>query len=166
MSATEVKCPEPGCPGVVDDDGYCTVSGMKVSTLAPASATGSRPPSAPSTASASSGPLTTSLGTRTVGSGTVAGATAVSRTGPRSRLGLGLVEIPPVESVDPATVVLQDPSVPESQRFCSQCEEPVGRSKDGRPGRTEGFCPNCRHPFSFTPKLVKGDMVDDHYEVV
>ena len=169
MSATEVQCPEPGCPGVVDADGYCNVSGMKVSTLAPerleARPAASSAPASTS-ASASSGPVTTSLGTRTVGTGAVAGATAVSRTGTRSSLGLGLVEIPRIETVDPATVVMQNPEVPESHRFCANCGEPVGRSKDGRPGRTEGYCAKCGHPFSFTPKLAPGDRVGGQYEVV
>ena len=33
------------------------------------------------------------------------------------------------------------------------------------PGRTEGFCPKCGNPFSFTPKLQAGDLVGDQYEV-
>jgi serine/threonine-protein kinase PknG len=41
----------------------------------------------------------------------------------------------------------------------------VGRSRDGQPGRTEGFCPNCRSPFSFTPKLKAGDVVGGQYVV-
>ena len=45
------------------------------------------------------------------------------------------------------------------------CESPVGRSRDGQPGRTEGFCPKCRNPFSFTPKLQAGDLVGGQYEV-
>ena len=56
--------------------------------------------------------------------------------------------------------------VPEDRRFCPKCGAPVGRSRDGRPGRTEGFCPQCRTPFSFTPKLKPGDVVGGQYEVV
>ena len=41
----------------------------------------------------------------------------------------------------------------------------MGRSRDGQPGRTEGFCPNCRNPFSFTPKLKAGDLVGGQYDV-
>ena len=40
-----------------------------------------------------------------------------------------------------ATAVKANPSVPESQRYCSKCGEAVGRGRDGQPGRTEGFCP-------------------------
>ena len=41
----------------------------------------------------------------------------------------------------------------------------VGRSIDGAPGRSEGFCPNCGQQFSFTPKLKQGDLVAGQYEV-
>ncbi len=37
--------------------------------------------------------------------------------------------------------------------------------RDGQPGRTEGFCPVCRSPFSFTPKLKEGDVVGGQYVV-
>ena len=59
-----------------------------------------------------------------------------------------------------------NPSVPEEKRFCSSCGAPVGRSRDGKPGRTEGFCPKCRAPYSFAPKLHAGDVVGGQYEVV
>ena len=55
--------------------------------------------------------------------------------------------------------------VPEDRRTCPSCGSPVGRSRDGRPGRTEGFCPTCRNPFSFTPKLQAGDVVGGQYVV-
>ena len=53
----------------------------------------------------------------------------------------------------------------EDKRFCSSCGAPVGRSRDGQPGRTEGFCPRCRTAFSFSPKLKEGDLVGGQYEV-
>jgi serine/threonine-protein kinase PknG len=71
-----------------------------------------------------------------------------------------------VPTRDPATAVLSDPQVPERRRFCAGCDEPVGRSRDGQPGRTEGFCPRCGHPYSFTPKLAPGDLVGGQYEVL
>jgi serine/threonine-protein kinase PknG len=69
------------------------------------------------------------------------------------------------------SVVLADPHYPEHKRFCSNpnCLSPVGRSADGRSGLIEGFCPQCRTPFSFRPfepRLVKGDLVGGQYEVV
>ncbi|GAA2428913.1 hypothetical protein GCM10010191_47640 [Actinomadura vinacea] len=56
--------------------------------------------------------------------------------------------------------------MPESRRFCSRCDAPVGRGREGRSGRTEGFCKNCGHPFSFTPKLNPGDWLGGQYEVL
>ncbi|MFC4912512.1 serine/threonine-protein kinase [Actinomadura gamaensis] len=67
---------------------------------------------------------------------------------------------------DPADAIMENPEVPENRRFCSRCDEPVGRSREGKPGRTEGFCRNCGHPFSFTPKLKPGDTLGDQYEVL
>ena len=67
---------------------------------------------------------------------------------------------------DPATAVLDNPQVEEGKRFCSTGGHPVGRSRDGRPGRTEGFCPIDGIQYSFTPKLERGEMVGGQYEVV
>ncbi|WP_308201389.1 serine/threonine-protein kinase [Sphaerisporangium perillae] len=80
---------------------------------------------------------------------------------------MGLVEVPPVPYRDPSAVVLANPEVPEDRRFCGNpdCGKPVGRQRDGRPGRPEGFCPHCGQRFSFTPKLVAGDLVAGQYEV-
>ena len=62
--------------------------------------------------------------------------------------------------------MLSDPQVPENKRFCGHCDQPVGRSRDGRPGLTEGFCRNCGSKFSFSPKLDRGEMVAGQYEVL
>ena len=67
---------------------------------------------------------------------------------------------------DPSQAVMADPKVAEQRRFCGRCGSPVGRSHDGRPGRSEGFCRHCGAPFSFTPKLRAGDVVAEQYEVV
>jgi serine/threonine-protein kinase PknG len=56
--------------------------------------------------------------------------------------------------------------VPEGRRFCGSCEQPVGRSRDGRPGLADGFCPRCGTQFSFTPKLQAGELVAGQYEVL
>ncbi|MFE8951053.1 tetratricopeptide repeat protein [Streptomyces althioticus] len=86
----------------------------------------------------------------------------------RGRLGAGLVQVPPIPRPDPRRMVLDDPEVPERKRFCSRsdCGAPVGRARNGRPGRTEGFCTKCGHPYSFVPKLRPGDVVHGQYEVV
>ncbi|SHN46678.1 serine/threonine-protein kinase PknG [Cryptosporangium aurantiacum] len=56
----------------------------------------------------------------------------------------------------------------QDRRFCGNpgCERPVGRDRDGKPGRDEGFCPSCRTPFSFVPKLAPGTLVAGRYEVL
>ncbi|TDC75010.1 serine/threonine protein kinase [Streptomyces hainanensis] len=92
-----------------------------------------------------------------------------STSGPaRSRLGAGLVTMPGVPRPDPLSAVLEHPEVPERKRFCgnSDCGAPVGRPRAGRPGRTEGFCTRCGHPYSFVPKLQPGDVVRDQYDIV
>ncbi|QOV38270.1 tetratricopeptide repeat protein [Streptomyces ferrugineus] len=86
----------------------------------------------------------------------------------RGRLGVGLVQVPDVPRPDPRAMVLENPEVPERKRFCSRsdCGAPVGRARGDRPGRTEGFCTKCGHPYSFVPKLKAGDIVHGQYEVV
>ncbi|MCC8248358.1 serine/threonine-protein kinase PknG [Saccharothrix sp. NEAU-S10] len=93
-------------------------------------------------------------------------ASASTRSSGRGRLGAGLVEVPRVPYRDPKTAVLTDPEVPEAKRFCSSCGKEVGRGRDGRPGRVEGFCAHCGHHYSFTPKLVPGEVLHDQYEVL
>ncbi|WP_414169197.1 tetratricopeptide repeat protein [Streptoverticillium reticulum] len=105
--------------------------------------------------------------------GTAARSVSVSSGPPtmaaptRNKLGAGLVTMPGVPRPDPRAAVLADPEVPERKRFCSRsdCGAPVGRSRGDRPGRTEGFCTNCGHPYSFVPKLRPGDVVGGQYEV-
>ncbi|MFF3190479.1 serine/threonine-protein kinase [Streptomyces misionensis] len=94
------------------------------------------------------------------------GSAAGSSSG-RGRLGAGLVDVPQVPRPDPHTMVLENPEVPERKRFCSRsdCGAPVGRARGERPGRTEGFCTKCGHPYSFVPKLKTGDVVHGQYEV-
>ncbi len=167
-------CARPGCSGTIED-GFCTVCGM-----APAVAVSqpvSTPTSVPTGGSSRTDGLTTN---RTSGSLSVRSARTgsstlgTSRTGStrgtgssrRGRLGAGLVEVPSVPAQDPAGAVLANAEVAERKRFCSNCGQPVGRGRDGRPGRTEGFCRHCGSAYSFTPKLVKGDLVGGQYEVL
>ncbi|MFF3324514.1 tetratricopeptide repeat protein [Streptomyces sp. NPDC002889] len=86
----------------------------------------------------------------------------------RNRLGAGLVSVPEVPRPDPRSAVMADPEVPERKRYCSRsdCGAPVGRARGERPGRTEGFCTKCGHPYSFVPKLAAGDIVHGQYEVM
>ncbi|MEC3920228.1 serine/threonine-protein kinase [Nocardia sp. CDC160] len=81
------------------------------------------------------------------------------------RLAGGLVAMPSTAPIDPRTVLLSDPEVPESERFCWNCQEPVGRSDSDQPGVLAGQCPVCRSPFNFRPSLSPGDLVAGQYEV-
>ncbi|WP_078910433.1 tetratricopeptide repeat protein [Streptomyces sp. NRRL S-87] len=117
-----------------------------------------------------SGRLSRSLaasGTGSTRSVSVRSSGSASGPSARGRLGAGLVTVPEVPRPDPATAVLENPEVPERKRFCSRwdCGAPVGRARGGRPGRTEGFCTKCGHPYSFVPKLGPGDVVHGQYEV-
>ncbi|WDO08322.1 serine/threonine-protein kinase PknG [Streptomyces murinus] len=194
MSGAGRACQRPGCEGAYEDVGggelYCDTCG-----LAPVvSATGmvGSPPTgvtrgaAESRGSASarsartssqssrsrrsvSGRLSRSLsgGAATARSVSVRSSGSSSGSSGRGRLGAGLVDVPQVPRPDPHTMVLDNPEVPERKRFCSRsdCGAPVGRARGERPGRTEGFCTKCGHPYSFVPKLKAGDIVHGQYEV-
>ncbi|MFG2207635.1 tetratricopeptide repeat protein [Streptomyces sp. NPDC048638] len=181
-------CQRPRCGGRYEDVGggelYCAVCG-----LAPVVSPGgllSSPPTeltarvsdAPSSRRSVPGRLARAWGgdggttrgmpapVRSAGSGPGSGASAPSGPG-RGRLGAGLVAVPQVPRPDPHTAVLADPEVPERKRFCSRgdCGAPVGRTRGGEPGRPEGLCTKCGHPYSFVPKLRPGDLVHGQYEV-
>ncbi len=163
-------CHQPGCRGHVLD-GYCDVCGASGDSVEPlTSASGpAGVASSPSTMSRASNRLSsTALGSSRVG---VAGSKTTRRVRSDSqrlrtaRLGAGLTTVPATPAIDASTAVMKDPVVPEDKRFCSHCGNPVGRGKDGRPGRTNGFCPKCRQAFSFDAKLKAGDLVAGQYEV-
>jgi serine/threonine-protein kinase PknG len=144
-----MTCAEPGCTGQIVD-GYCDLCGM-----APKAGVTSAPAS-----------LTVA---RTIGSATARsrrGTTARATGSVRSQLGAGLIDVPAVPYRDPSIAIMAKPDVAENRRFCARCGEPVGRSREGQPGRNEGFCRKCGGPFSFRPKLAAGDVVADQYEVV
>ncbi|MFE6621616.1 tetratricopeptide repeat protein [Streptomyces sp. NPDC008086] len=116
-----------------------------------------------------SGRLSRALSGRSTGrSVSVRSSGSTSGSSGRGRLGVGLVQVPDVPRPEPRGMVLENPEVPERKRFCSRsdCGAPVGRARGERPGRTEGFCTKCGHPYSFVPKLKAGDIVHGQYEVV
>src|SRR4051794_11089934 len=148
-----MTCEQPGCAGRIID-GYCDVCGM-----APAGKSGSAAVAAPASVAT----------LRTVGSATTRArrtATARATGSARGQLGAGLIDVPAVPYRDPSTAIMATPEVTESRRFCARCGEPVGRSREGQPGRNEGFCRKCGGPFSFKPKLAAGEVVSGQYEVV
>jgi serine/threonine-protein kinase PknG len=157
MTVTATTCGRDGCSGAIVD-GYCDTCGLAPSKTSGSGAAGASPAAGGTATARTSGRVDVSrLTTRSAQTG--------SGTTRRSRVGAGVVEIAPMTSVDPATVVMADPSVPERRRFCTRCDRPVGRSQGGRPGRTSGFCPNCGDRFDFTAKLHTGDLVAGQYDV-
>ncbi|MEU6775622.1 tetratricopeptide repeat protein [Streptomyces sp. NPDC046759] len=191
MSQPGQSCQRPGCKGTYEDVGggelYCDTCGLapvvSAGGLVGSPATGvtrgaadsgsSRSSSRTSSQSSKSrrsvsGRLSRSLSGRSSGrSVSVRSSGSSSGTSTRGRLGAGLVHVPQVPRPDPRAMVLEHPEVPERKRFCSRsdCGAPVGRARGDRPGRTEGFCTKCGHPYSFVPKLKAGDVVHGQYEV-
>jgi serine/threonine-protein kinase PknG len=144
------NCPKVGCGAVIGDDGYCTRCGIAVKSLAVS------PPAAPQLAvpqPAASHPAATQDAERPVTSQAVARG---SRRGP-------LAWLPGLPVGDQMAPVLDDAQVPEHKRFCSGpgCHQKVGRSRAGRPGRSEGFCPQCGTRYSFRPPLLPRVLVGD-----
>ncbi|MFC5729687.1 serine/threonine-protein kinase [Nocardioides vastitatis] len=180
MPSNGDPCEQPGCAGRILD-GYCDVCGTPAvprARVAEASALASartrlageaQPLGGDATVATSSSRVqSAAIGSRRAGTdGSL--ATRRTRTGSQrmrtARLGAGLTVVPPAPPVDAAKAIMVNPQVPEDKRSCSKCGKAVGRSIDGQPGRSEGFCPNCGQPFSFTPKLQPGDLVAGQYEV-
>ena len=144
-----MACAEPGCAGTVVA-GYCDICGTAPATHAPQSLPAATQP----------------LGSPDP-SGRQARNGSSSPASARGRLGAGVVAIPRIPRGDPAAAILPNPQVPEHHRFCGnpECSKPVGRGRDGKPGRTQGFCTRCGTRYSFVPKLSHGDLVNGQYEV-
>ena len=158
---TAQPCGRAGCAGHILD-GYCDTCGMAPAKTAATGAGNGQG----TVATAGPGPVTGRTSGRVdVSRLTTRSAQTGSRSTRRSRVGAGVIEIPPMASADPASVVMADPSVPENRRYCTRCDSPVGRGQPGRPGRTAGFCPNCGDRFDFTAKLKAGDLVAGQYDV-
>ena len=73
--------------------------------------------------------------------------------------------LPVFDFPDPSSRILSRPDVPETERWCPACHEPVGRTRGDRPGRDEGFCGACGQWYSFLPSLEGGDLVAGRYRV-
>ena len=165
-------CTQPGCTGTIVD-GYCDVCGSPAASADQSPGADQAPISTGAPASAVTGGSSmlraTALGSQRV-SGSDSKITKRIRSDSQrlrtARLGAGLTRVPPAPVIDAAQAIMKNPQVPEEKRNCPNCGSPVGRSRDGRPGRTEGFCPKCGNQFSFTPKLQPGDLVANQYEVV
>jgi len=175
-------CTEPGCGGTFLGDGYCNTCGT--AATAPSAA------SIPSAASSQTGPPPTAISiaapsaprlsnqvTSAVASSAARRTAATRRSASESLgLGLGLVAVAPTPEGDPSQALMSADKiqsvideVPEEERFCRNCDNPVGRGRDGQPGRSQGFCGTCRTPFNFqsnAPALEPGDLVANQYEIL
>ena len=160
-----VRCNQPGCGGTIDG-GFCDRCGLE-----PAGGGGVASDTRGSGVSAtiasgtvSSATLSSSATGRT-GTGSRRGSGSV-RTTTRKHLGLGLVTVPGLPPIDPATIVMADASVPPHKRFCPN---PDCHDESGGPTpltrRLQGHCPQCGANYSFVPTLKAGDVVADQYAV-
>ena len=188
---TMSACSEPGCTGIIED-GYCNTCGMAEGSAPPAATGGTAGPSSdPSTqpprsvrtvgvgrtAAGSAGgvaeapSVSSRLASTPIGSARTTGGSKRTRRlrgrGPaRSRLGAGLTTVPVAPLIDPMLALMSPAVVAEDKRYCSNCGAAVGRGRDGEPGRTKGFCPQCRTPYDFEPKLGAGVLLGGQYEVM
>lgn len=143
------RCDRPECGlGEIDEQGYCDVCDL------PPLTPGANPDIA------GPGPDITKLNARVLDVPLVTRRTEVAETTakrqphgagaaarPEPWWGLALVgrtSVPPPD--EPAE---SGGAVPEQRRFCVN-GHPVGREREGRPGRLTGFCGSCRAPFDFT----------------
>jgi serine/threonine-protein kinase PknG len=156
------NCPRTGCGGTIED-GFCDTCGLEPPAASSTSTTPSG--STPSTRTSSRPTAVTAWTSPTSGTVATRSRRGSTRSTNRGLLGRGIVEIAPVPKRDPREAVLTNPEVPENKRFCSKCGTKVGRGREGRQGRVEGFCAKCGHHFDFTPKLQPGQKVGQ-YEVL
>ena len=131
-----MTCGRDGCTGTIVD-GYCDVCGM---------AARSEPAPSAATESILSGSATTQ-----------ARRSVTSRSSGMVRGGLGAASstCPPCPTATRRRRSWRTRRSP-SPALLRPCDEPVGRGRDGAPGRTEGYCRKCGAPFSFAAKLARG----------
>lgn len=150
------RCTQPGCQGWVVD-GYCDVCGAPPGTdMVPT-------PSGITRASIQLG--SAALGSARASSFGESVRRRRRRTTTAGRLGAGLIQVPPAPAIDPSRALMVDPVVPPERRTCPRCGTKVGQQTAEGEGRNEGFCPNCRAPYSFGVKLHPGDVVAGQYRV-
>jgi serine/threonine-protein kinase PknG len=135
---TTFPCAIPGCPGTVDDTGYCDVCGEEPV-----------PPSSEPSPSVITYSPSSSSGSESLAGGLVE-LPPLPEPDPDSLV------LPPEKAV-----------VPEKRRICNGCDRAVGQRRGTQAGLTSGYCPSCGKPFSFVPALVAGDVLGGgRYEVI
>src|SRR5215470_12350856 len=174
------KCARTGCPGTHGSHGYCDECGHKApptqqqrtkslptrpAAPAQAAALSAQPTAQSAQPAAPAQPATPSATTQPSRRTTAQSILSRVRWPRSGTIGGGWVDLPPVPSRAATSVVLE---VPETKRFCARCGQPVGRGKDGEPGRTKGFCSKCGTPYMFTPQLTNGELLgkEQRYEII
>lgn len=170
MTPPTAACTRPDCPGEgtarINPRGFCPECGRRPAPTAPAPESASGP-AAPSPANG------TGTGTGSLGSGATTATDRARRRDAARKFSLGaagdgLLDLPRVELPSLTDLVLDDPRPPSRGQICGRpgCEETVGAPYNGEPALSAGFCPRCRHPFDFTPRLRPGDLLGDQYKVI
>ena len=164
MAVSGEACHRQGCSGVIVD-GFCSDCGRPPVGASSAVRPGSSPaPGVPvghaappeHTGSGKTGSSPSGISGKTSSTGSARssrGSTGSKRRG----LGVGLVEVQPLPTVDPMGLIMADPVVPPDKRYCGSCQKRVNLTK--------GFCPSCGAAYSFEPTVRAGDMVAGQYEV-
>ncbi|GAA1715720.1 serine/threonine-protein kinase [Streptomyces yatensis] len=161
------RCNRPDCRGEglgrINARGFCTECGRRALPTAPEPtpppAQGrTAPPTRPGEALTSESTATTARARRR----DVARKFTVRPAG-EDPLALPRVELPSLRDL-----VMDDPHPPSRGQTCGWegCEEIVGASYAGQPALSRGYCPRCRHPFDFAPRLSPGDLLGDQYRVI
>jgi serine/threonine-protein kinase PknG len=150
-----MNCGKAGCGAVIGVDGYCTRCGTAAKPPTP-----SRPAAAPH---ATTQAATTLSPSSRLPAHQRAAHPVTSEPVPKGPRPSPLIRLPEVPGDEHLAPVLDDPQVPENKRLCPNppCRHKVGRPRDGRHGRVEGFCPQCRTRYSFRPPLQPGLLVGD-----
>ncbi len=179
-------CGRDGCSGTIAGDGYCDTCGLAAQPASMAVASPWEASGRPGADGAPTGHSLAMARVPDVSSRVSVGADGDSpsrrtsrsrRTGTaRSGIGVGLVTVEPTTVGDPAAALMSAEKIQsvlgemaEEDRFCTSCGKPVGRSHDGRPGRVQGFCGNCRADFDFVtnaPALSPRELVAGQYEIL
>ncbi|WP_421106492.1 tetratricopeptide repeat protein [Streptomyces sp. NEAU-S77] len=173
MTSPTAACTRADCPGEgggrINPRGFCTECGRRPAPTPPGTAPG---PAAPGTdtGAADAGP---GAPTGVLRSGATTATDRARRRDAARKFSLGpagdgLLDLPRVELPSLTDLVLDDPRPPSRGQICGRpgCEETVGAPYNGEPALSAGFCPRCRHPFDFTPRLRPGDLLGDQYKVI
>ncbi|MGW3433601.1 tetratricopeptide repeat protein [Streptomyces melanosporofaciens] len=168
-------CDRPDCRGEglgrINARGFCTECGRRALPTAPEptpppaqagafppAQAGAFPPTRPGEALVSESTATTARARRR----DVARKFTVRPAG-EDPLALPRVELPSLRDL-----VMDDPHPPSRGQTCGWegCEEIVGAPYAGQPALSRGYCPRCRHPFDFAPRLSPGNLLGDQYRVI